>query len=103
MDGQELAAMYADFERWMPEWKPSIRYDKTGDFWFDTDSGEPFVGLLTAPIESAVLDELERRGFCVQVSAWGVIVGNGFTGDGPTRLHRLHAACLAAFGTEARP
>ena len=92
MDGQELAAMYADFERWMPGFWTHRRPPA-----FESDYAA------VPMLECAVLDELERRGFCVQVSAWGVIVGNGFTGDGPTRLHRLHAACLAAFGTEARP
>ena len=97
MDGQELAAMTYDFERWFHE---SEWFDMTDARWA---LAEQEFRRASALIESEVIDELERRGFCVQVSAWGVIVGNGFTGDGPTRLHRLHAACREAFGTEARP
>lgn len=120
--------MYADFERWVPGvFSNTPVHVRSGTIWVaSTDENDedddyfyantPTVAKFAAAlIESAVLDELERRDIDIdilssalqddlnskaaQVELWqgpfGKQVGEG---RGPTRLHRLHAACKAAFG-----
>jgi hypothetical protein len=107
----ELAEMYADFERWGLVGTASSLVHPDDRYW-TIDDGTWYVNkpVAAALIESAVIDELERRG------TWGIniepnetnlfsrhVAGHFTTfqmhkGHGPTRLARLHAACKQAFG-----
>lgn len=124
----ELAQMYADFERWMPgvfENTPlamesgknyAVVYvaslDPEDEMVYAVNKHNKAAMVFAAAlIESAVLDELERREIGVDLmrgSPMAIELTSGPVGDwqnhigtGPTRLHRLHAACKAAFGDDA--
>jgi hypothetical protein len=78
--------MYRDFKQWFGEpWQLP---------WADNT--------IPACVESAVLDELERREWDVWFQPGEATVCHPnrpqVTCEGPTRLARLHAACKQSFG-----
>jgi protein-disulfide isomerase-like protein with CxxC motif len=103
----ELAEMYADFERWGLVGTASSLVHPDDRYW-TIDDGTWYVNkpVAAALIESAVLDELERREMvwmhCLVQGEPTLIMHNydrpQWVGTGPTRLARLHAACKQAFG-----
>jgi hypothetical protein len=107
----DLQEMYADFERWMPGVFSGRDIVPTpGIMPACMSAMDRWERNTAALIESAVLDELERRGTWGiniepnQINLFSRHVAGHFTtfqmhkGHGPTRLARLHAACKQAFG-----
>jgi hypothetical protein len=99
----ELAEMYADFERWGLVGTASSLVHPDDRYW-TIDDGTWYVNkpVAAALIESAVLDELERREWDVWFQPGEATVCHPnrpqVTCEGPTRLARLHAACKQSFG-----